>query len=182
MATQEGPRLSARSSGMTPGVFPAQGGNPALARRQAWTLQSVYRRAPWIGVPMDFLDRITTARQWAGLAGRGSGSPFVRPDSTRLGRALRKIADPIGEATARLRARSAAFRRTDWAIRQFIWSLLWSMTIAYRFRPRPVRVPRKEKPITMVRPSTRHADFKAEMLSFRIPCPWRRPASAVICG
>jgi hypothetical protein len=135
-------------------------------RRESGTLQSFYRRAPWIRLPFDFLDRIITARHWIGFADYLNSSRHLRPDSTRLARALNVVAGPIGARTARLRERNEGFRRADWAVRKFVWSLIWSTTVAYRYRPRRPWKPRREKPIGMVPPTARHPDFKAEVLRF----------------
>lgn len=139
---------------------------PGATRRESGTLQSFYRRFPAVRVPIDFLDRLTTARQWIGLADYLNSWRYLRPDSTRLARVLCAITRPVGNAMARLRARSAGFRRADWAVRKFIWSLIWSITVAYRFGPRRIWVPRAEKPIRMLPPTVRHPDFKAEVLRF----------------
>ncbi len=134
--------------------------------RGAGTLQSLYRRAPWIRIPVDFLDRLTTARQWIGFAEYANGWRFLKPDSTRFARAACIVTSPLGGAMSRLRARSPGFRRVDWAVRKFFWTLLWSMTVAYRFGPRRVWRPRREKPIMMIPPMARHRDFKADALRF----------------
>ncbi len=136
------------------------------SRRESGSLQAFYRRQQWIRVPIDFLDRLFTARQWIGFADHVNSWRYLRPDSTRLARALCAVTRPIGAAKAGFRARSAGYRRVDWAIRRFFWSVIWSMTVAYRFRPRRVWKPRKEKPILMVPPTVRHPDFKAEVLRF----------------
>lgn len=128
------------------------------------TLQAMYRRAPWLRVPLDFLDRIFTARHWIGFADRLNGG--FRLDSTRLARGILVLTRPVGTATARLRASSPGFRRVDWALRKSFWTVMWSVTVAYRFRPRRPWKPRREKPIGMVPPTARHPDFKAESLRF----------------
>jgi hypothetical protein len=120
---------------------------------------------------MDFLDRLTTARHWIGLADYVNGWRWLRPDSMRLARAVSTLTRPIGAAGTGLRARSGAFRRVDWAIRKSFWSLLWAATIAYRYRPRRPWTPRLEKPIAMVSPTVRHPDFKADVLRFPAAVP-----------
>ena len=165
MVTQEQPQSSVSSAGIASDLQPIHAGKTQVRPRRR-TLQSFYRRAPWIGLPLDFLDRATTARHWLGAGDRVAGSRFLKPDSTRLAHALRGVMDPIGMATARLRARSPAFRRADWAMRRGFWSFLWAATVAYRYRPRRVWMPSKEKPIRMVPPSVRHLDFKADKLRF----------------
>lgn len=132
------------------------------------TLQSFYIRLPWIGVPLDFLERVTTARHWIGFADYVSNTifRFLKPDSTSLARVLTVVTKPLGAWTARQRQRRGWFMRLDWATRKFVWSALWSITIAYRYRPRRAWKPRREKPINMVPPMERHADFQAETLRF----------------
>ena len=139
---------------------------PDTARQESGTLQALYRRAPWTRIPIDALDRLTTARHWIGFADRINSSRYLRPDSTRLSRGLLYLTRPVGRFTARLRGRSPGFRRFDWAVRKSVWSVLWSATVAYRYRPRRVWKPLREKPITMVPPTVRHPDFKAEQLRF----------------
>ncbi len=139
---------------------------PARMGRESGSLQSFFRRAPWARIPMDFADRVITARHWIGFADYVNGWRYLRPDSTRLARGIMVLTRPVGARTAALRARSEGFRRFDWAMRRHFWSLIWSMTIAYRYRPRRPWRPRREKPIGMEPPTARHPDFKAEVLRF----------------
>jgi hypothetical protein len=139
---------------------------PDRPRRETGTVQAFFRRAPSIRVPMDLVDRLITARHWIGFADHVNGWRFLRPDSTRVARGVMVLTRPVGRATARLRERSPGFRRVDWALRKSFWSLIWSATVAYRYRPRRPWKPRLEKPIGMLPPTARHPDFKAEVLRF----------------
>jgi len=139
---------------------------PNTAGRESGTLQSLYRRAPWIRLPFDFLERLVTARHWIGFADYLNSWRFFRPDSTRLARAVASLTRPLGASATRLRARSPGFRRADWAVRKSFWSFVWALTVAYRYRARRPWQPRREKPIAMVSPTVRHPDFKAEVLRF----------------
>jgi hypothetical protein len=139
---------------------------PQIGGQEPGTLQAFYRRAPWVRLPIDLLDRLTTARHWIGLAEYVNNWRGLRPDSTRLARILAALTGTIGAPAARLRARNSACRRVDWAIRKSVWSVLWSATVCFRFRPRRAWKPRLEKPIRMVPPTVRHPDFKAEVLRF----------------
>ena len=138
---------------------------PQPPRTEA-SLQGFYRRAPWVSVPMDLVERLVTARQWIGLADYVASWRRFTPDSTGLARALLTVTRPIGRGTARLRASSETFSRLDWAVRKAFWTATWAATVAYRFRPRRPWTPRREKPIAMVPPTIRHPDFKAEVLRF----------------
>jgi hypothetical protein len=115
---------------------------------------------------MDFVDRLITARHWIGFADYLNGWRHLRPDSTRLAQGLLVLTRPVGQTTERLRETSERFRRADWAVRKAFWSFIWSVTVAYRFRPRRPWKPRREKPIGMEPPTARHPDFKAEVLRF----------------
>jgi hypothetical protein len=139
---------------------------PVARRRESGSLQALYRRAPWLRLPFDLLDRLITVRHWIGFVDYLNSWRFPPRGSTRFAHALLVVTRPIGAATAWLRARSAFFGAIDWGIRKFVWSGLWSATIAYRYRPRRPWKPRREKPIAMVPPTVRHPDFKAEVLRF----------------
>lgn len=135
-------------------------------RASSWTLQSFYRRVPWSRLPLDAFDWLTTARHWYGFFGAPRGTPVLRPDSTRLSRALVGLTSPLRRACKKARAGSTAFQKLDWSIRKFVWILLWTATVAYRYRARRLWRPRAEPRIRMQPPTARHPDFKAPALRF----------------
>ncbi len=131
-------------------------------------MQSFLARNPWLTAPVDWIDTLLTPRHWPRMAEAGAAAlaTMSRPDSTALAAFLARFTGVVAALTAQLRKLSPAYRRLDWEVRKFIWSLVWTVTVLYRYRPKVAWAPVVEKPIEMVPPTERHPDFRAEILRF----------------
>jgi len=121
-----------------------------------------------VTAPIDWVDALLTPRHWPRLAEAGATAlaRVGRPDSTALAAVLTPLASIVGAPTAQLRRLSPGYCRLDWRVRQSVWSLVWTGTVLFKYRPKRASMPMVEEPIEMVPPTDRHPDFHTEILRF----------------
>ena len=95
------------------------------------SLHSLQRRHPWIMVPSQLFNTLTTPERWPFMQ-EGLARWLTRCiafDTTALGSGLRRV-NVGGRARDALLPRSRALRSIDWQIRKLFWTLQWCMMVA----------------------------------------------------
>ena len=129
------------------------------------SLHSFQRRHPWIMVPSEVLNAITTPERWPfmpeGLA--RAITRLIAFDTTALGSALRRV-NVLGPLRDAVLPRSRGMRSLDWQIRKLFWTFQWCLMVVLQGWPRRAPQPRREQSIRLLSAPETYADFQSPTL------------------